>query len=371
MSTYINVNNPKSNPDYRDCPQILKEYLIYMETIQNRSVRTINGYYIDLRTFFRFLKMHRGVVNDDVPFEEIDISDIRLEFVKNVTKSEIYEFLHFATRSLENAAATRARKTSSIKGYFKYLTEKAGYFKENPAADIEVPKSRKSLPKYLSLEESMLLLENVSSDFPERDYCILTLFLNCGMRLSELVGINLTDYKETNIRIIGKGNKERLVYLNKACISALDSYLKARSALQNIKADSKNAMFISAKTGKRLTPRRVQQIVNANLQNAGLNGKGYSAHKLRHTAATLMYRFGNADMLALKEILGHEHVSTTEIYTHISTKQLQNTVDSSPLAKVGFKPNKKSNGSAENNENSEKTSDFSALKNEFKGDLQK
>lgn len=336
MSTYFDVNHPRNNGVYEDCPEILREYLYYIETIQNRSMRTANGYYIDLRMFLRFIKQYRKLVDADINLDNISIMDVDLDFVRSITKAEIYEFLHYITRERSNSPASRARKASSIKGYFRYLTTKAGYFKDNPAQDIEMPSNKKRLPKYLSLEESIELLKNVESDFPQRDYCILTLFLNCGMRLSELVGIDLLDYRDHNIRIVGKGNKERLVYLNKACILALEQYLAARAALKNIKPEDKNAMFLSARTGRRLTPRRVQQIVEQNIKISGLSGKGYSTHKLRHTAATLMYRFGNVDMLALKEILGHVHVSTTEIYTHIATEQLQKAVEASPLAKVDF-----------------------------------
>lgn len=346
MSTYFDVNHPGKNGKYEDCPEILREYLYYMETIQNRSLRTVNAYYIDLRLFLRFLKLRRGIVPSDAEINQIPLLDIDLNFVKSVTKSEIYEFLHYITTERGNSAAPRARKASAIKGYFKYLTTKAVYFKENPAEDVEVTVKQKRLPKYLSLEESMELLKNVQSSYPERDYCILTLFLNCGMRLSELVGINLTDYRDNHIHIIGKGNKERLVYLNKACVTALDHYLKVRASMR-VKPECKNAMFLS-RLGTRMTPRSVQLVVEKSLEASGLAGKGYSAHKLRHTAATLMYRFGNADMLALKEILGHEHVSTTEIYTHIATEQLQRTVDASPLAKVDF--SEKANGKNEKKE---------------------
>ncbi len=336
MSTYINTNNPKNNPDYSDAPILLREYILYLQAIKNRSPKTVNGYYIDLRTFFRFLLIHNKIINNDAIFSEIQIQNIDENIIKSVTKLDIYEFLHFSTNHLENNSASRARKTSSIKGFYKFLTTN-GYIKDNPTANIEVPANKKRLPKYLTLDESITLLENIKSDFPQRDYCIFTLFLNCGMRLSELVSINLNDYKEKNIRIVGKGNKERLVYLNQACIKALDDFIKERSTLLNIKNTSQDALFISKRTGKRLTPRRVQQIVDKGLQTAGLSGKGYSTHKLRHTAATLMYQHGNVDMLALKEILGHEHVSTTEIYTHISTQQLQNAVESNPLAKIKSK----------------------------------
>lgn len=330
MSTYVN----SEKQDYSDCPECIKEYLYYSETIRNLSLRTINGYYIDLRTFFKFIKHYRGLCDDNINLIDIDIKSIDIELVKSITKSEIYEFLHYAIRDRSNSAATRARKLSALKGFFKYLCNKANLLKENPCEDIDTPKIKQRLPKYLSLEESLELLKSVNSDFYERDYCILTLFLNCGMRLSELVGINLNDIKDKQIRIIGKGNKERLVYLNDACINAITILIEERIKLPNL-ADKK-ALFVSKRTGKRLSARRVQQIVEACLAAAGLADKGYSTHKLRHTAATLMYRFGNVDMLALKEILGHEHVTTTEIYTHISEKQLEDAAKSTPLSKVNF-----------------------------------
>ena len=331
MSTYLNMNNPqRRRNDFSDCPDILKEYLYYLENIRALSVRTVNGYSIDLRLFFRFLKQLKGLSQPDCPFEKIDISDIDLTFVKNITKSDIFEFLHYSTNERTNAAASRARKLSSIKGFFKFCTQKGNYFPDDPCKDIDVPHQKKRLPKYLSLEESRGLLNSVQSDFTTRDYCILTLFLNCGMRLSELVGMNLTDCRERQIRIVGKGNKERLVYLNAACIQALKNYRRERDALPNIV--DKQALFLSRKTGKRLSPRRVQQIVERSLAAAGLQEKGYSTHKLRHTAATLMHQYGDVDMLALKEILGHEHVSTTEIYTHLSQKELKDATDANPLA---------------------------------------
>lgn len=337
MSTYINMNNPNTRKnDFSDCPDILKEYLYYLESIRALSARTVNGYSIDLRIFFRFMKLHRGQVPSDISFEKINISDINLLFVKDITKSDVFEFLHFATNDRSNSAAARARKLSSIKGFFKYCTQKANYFPDDPTKDIGIPTQKKNLPKYLTLDESKELLSSTLSDqvsdFTSRDYCILTLFLNCGLRLSELVGINLQDCKDDLIRVTGKGSKERIVYLNTACIAALHKYRCERASLKKI-IDT-DALFISKQTGKRLSPRRVQQIVERDLTAAGLNGRGYSPHKLRHTAATLMHQYGHVDMLALKEILGHEHVSTTEIYTHLSQKELQEAADANPLASV-------------------------------------
>ena len=335
MSTYIDPRHPNQHGDYQDCPEYVVRYLQDSETIRGLSPRTVNGYYIDLRTFFRFLMHSRGMVSDDTPMEEIDIRNIDLAMIQSVTTGEIYEFMYYITRERDNSAATRARKLSSVKGFYKFLTNKMKLLEKNPTDDVGTPAQKKRLPKYLSLNESIELLKNIQSDFYERDYCIITLFLNCGMRLSELVNINITDiHEDGTIRIVGKGDKERLVYLNDACISALRRLCEERAKLPNLQ--DKKALFVSRKTGKRLSARRVQQIVDGCLKTAGLSGKGYSTHKLRHTAATMMYQEGHVDMLALKEILGHAHVSTTEIYTHMGTQQLRQAADASPFAKLDF-----------------------------------
>lgn len=341
MSTYINPSNPKRHGDYSDCPPLVVEFLNYSESIRGLSPRTVNAYYIDLRTFFKFLYMHRGLLPADTPIEDADIQTANIAFIKAINRAEVYEFLYYATRERENTAATRARKLSSLKGFFKYLTSKTGVLQNNPVQDVETPKIKKRLPKYLSLEESIELLNNIQSDFYERDYCVITLFLNCGMRLTELVGINITDIKQDTLRVIGKGDKERTVYLNEACILAIENLLAQRDTLPNVLKTEK-ALFVSKKTGKRLSARRVQQIVNNCLQAAGLSGKGYSVHKLRHTAATLLYQYGHVDMLSLKEILGHADVSTTQIYTHLDAAQLKKAATSSPLAGVtNLQPPKK------------------------------
>lgn len=303
-----------------------------METIKNRSKRTVDGYYIDLRTFFRFILIQRDLASSETSFEEISISKVDLDLIKTIDTMDIYNFLHFISREKSNSSVTRARKISALRSFFGYLTLKTGQLQDDPMKNIDVPSQRKSMPRYLSLEESLQLLASASGANSSRDYCILTLFLNCGMRLSELVGINDSDIQEDSIRLLGKGNKERIVHLNQACRSAIEVYQKERDSVRYKNRDPK-AMFLS-RTGSRLTPRRVEQIVEECLSRAGLSGKGYSTHKLRHTAATLMYQHGGADMLALKEILGHEHVSTTEIYTHISSTQLRETLDASPLSKI-------------------------------------
>jgi len=322
---------------YDGSPQTIKDFLIYMETIRGKSPKTVDEYAIDLRTFFRFIKRQRGICSADIDFIEIPVSDVDAALISSVTLEDIYEYLVYIRGERQNNASTRARKVSSLRSFYKYASEKAGIVKDNPTRNLETPKKKRSLPKYLSLEESIEVLNGVDGVNRERDYCIFTLFLNCGIRLSELVGINLGDVYKDYIRVTGKGNKERNIYLNNACISAIESYKKVRPC-EGLK--DKNALFIS-RFMKRISPKTVQWIVNKFLAQAGLDGKGYSVHKLRHTAATLMYQQGGVDIRVLKEILGHESLSTTEIYTHLSSTQAKAAIDSSPLANLNTSKQKK------------------------------
>ena len=315
MSSYIDVAHPERHAPYLDIPDDVIEYLHYLDFVKLRSPRTVNGYYLDLRGFFRYMMQQRWQrVDDATPPEEISLTGITTDDIKTVTKKDIFDYLDYA-RNADNGPKARARKLSALKGFFHYMCTQVNKLTVNPTENISLGTPQKALPKYLTVNEAVDLLNNIQSDFYERDYCIITLFLNCGMRLAELVTIDLGDFRDDTIRIIGKGNKERLVYLNTACLDALQRYKKARASLPNLV--DKDALFVSKRTGKRLTARRVEQIVARCLQSAGLSGRGFSPHKLRHTAATLMYQ-GGVDMLALKEILGHENVSTTQIYTHIN-----------------------------------------------------
>ncbi|MBE6887025.1 MAG: tyrosine recombinase XerC [Ruminococcaceae bacterium] len=323
-------NSVKIYSDYSNAPSVLKEFLYYSQTIKGLSARTVEGYFIDLQLFFRYMIQRRNNCIDNDTIDAVDISGIDLEFISKISKTDILEFLYFVTNVRNNSAASRARKMSSLRGYYKYLTSKTNQLDNNPTDDIEMPAMKKRLPKYLSLEQSIELLNNTQSAFSERDYCIILLFLSCGMRLSELAGIDIKDINNDVLRIIGKGNKERFVYLNNACISAVNDYLDVRNTI--VSPASEPALFISKRTKKRMSTRRIEQVVEECLQRSGLSQMGFSTHKLRHTAATLLYRSGNADMLALKEILGHEHVSTTEIYTHISDEAIKKAAKSSPLA---------------------------------------
>ena len=323
--------------DYSNAPAVLKEFLYYSQTIKGLSVRTVEGYFIDLQLFFRYMIQRRNNCVNNETIDNIDISLIDLEFVSKISKTDILEFLYFVSSERSNSPSARSRKMSSLRGYFKYMTNKTNQLEFNPTDDIEMPAMKKRLPKYLTLEQSIELLNNTQTKFAERDYCIILLFLSCGMRLSELAGIDIKDINKDTLRIVGKGNKERFVYLNDACVTAINDYIAVRNTI--VSPASEPALFISKRTKKRMSTRRIEQVVEECLQRSGLSQMGFSVHKLRHTAATLLYRSGNADMLALKEILGHEHVSTTEIYTHISDEAIKKAAKSSPLA--SFKKNKK------------------------------
>lgn len=340
----ISNNNIRSKyAPFSDAPSCLREFLNYMLTILGRSPRTVDGYYIECRTFLRFIKLKNSGKNvyklTENEFKNTTIFDIPQNDVLNVKLYDVYDFLNFVREQFGDDSCSRARKTTALRSFYKYLSIKANLIKENPLKSLESPSIKKSLPKYLTLEESKKLLNtatpNKEMPLSSRDYCILTLFLNCGMRLSELVGINLEDIRDRNcLHILGKGNKERTVYLNDACLDAINIYL---SDTKEIVRDN-NALFVG-KSGKRLTPRRVEQLVEIALFNAGLSGNGFTPHKLRHTAATLMYQYGQVDIRVLKELLGHVSLSTTEIYTHVSNKQLENASIVSPLS--NFKANKK------------------------------
>lgn len=324
--------------DRSDAPQVLRDFLIYHETIRGHSKATVDEYYLDLRTFFRFLKLSRGLVPRTAEFEEISISDVDVSFVAAVTLTEVYDFLAYLSRDrIKQAnsqepeyglsAASRARKISAIRSFFKYLTVKAKLLDENPVQDLDSPKIPKTLPRYLTLEESQRLLLAVDGKNKERDYCILCIFLNCGLRISELVGLNVSDYRGESLRVVGKGNKERTVYLNDACRDAIDNYLSVRKLLVPPRV---TAMFLSNRRA-RMSCDSVQVMVKKNLTKAGLDASLYSTHKLRHTAATLMLQNG-VDVRTLQEVLGHENLNTTQIYTHIDNAELRTAAEANPLS---------------------------------------
>ena len=326
---------------YADFPEVIREFITYKLAIQGCSVKTVEEYSLDLKNFFKYyLACKLKMPTDKKTLDEISIAYIDLETVKNVKTEDIYQYLFFVTEARDNASAAKARKLSSIKGFYKYLVAKRRYFEENPAINIESPKQKKALPKYLSLEESINLLDTVKNDKDSksttRDFAIITLFLNCGMRVSELVGISLNDIDRElrSLRVIGKGNKERIIYLNEPCREAVSKYIAERVNIRT--AEGENALFLSSRA-QRISVKTVQWIVYKYLDMSGLESKHYSVHKLRHTAATLMYQSGNVDVRVLKDILGHEQLNTTQIYTHVSNESMEAAMSQNPLANINTK----------------------------------
>ncbi|OOM77410.1 tyrosine recombinase XerD [Clostridium puniceum] len=316
-------------------PESLNDFLNYLQTIKSASQNTIDGYRFDLVLFFRFILIYRGKVKaDSVEFENIDISNIDSEFLKSIKLRDLYAFISFAEKYRDNSSYARARKIATLKSFFKYLFVKAKNIDENPALELESPKINKRHPIYLTLNQSIHLLESLdkSNKHYARDYCILTLFLNCGMRLSELCSIQIDKIKEDTLTIIGKGNKERTVYLNEACLKSIKNYLKIRDESKAI-LRNKNFLFLSSRSAP-INKRTVEIMIKKHTTNAGLTDDKYTPHKLRHTAATLMYKYGNVDIRSLQDILGHENVSTTQIYTHVDDDSLRDAVKSNPLSKL-------------------------------------
>ncbi len=313
---------------------ILEEYLGYMEAILGRSHLTVKEYRYDMQLFFRFLRQSRGEVSRDTELTEIGLDTINQNYLRTIKLTDFYAFLSWLTRERNASAANRARKVSSLRSFFNFVTAKRNYLQQDPTNELESPKIPKRQPKYLTLQDSKNLLQVVDPEddtFASRNYCIITLFLNCGMRLAELCSINLDDIREDTLRVIGKGGKERTIYLNRACQLAIENYLPDRPKHPK----DKKALFIS-RQGNRLARNSVQRMIHNYLRKAGIDPKKYSTHKLRHTAATLMYQYGQVDIRMLQRILGHESVATTEIYTHVDESSLHKAVESNPLA--GEKP---------------------------------
>ena len=330
--------------DYRlDSPQLLLDFLSYHETIKAHSQRTVDEYYLDMRNFFRYLKQSRDPALADKRLDEIDIRDVDLPFIASITLTDIYGYLTYLSRDrlqhqnseISNkglSPASRARKLATIRSFFNYLCNKRHLLEENPCKDIDSPKQMKSLPRYLTLEDSLSLLDAVDGKHKERDFCIITLFLNCGLRISELISLNLSDIQDDAMRVLGKGNKVRVVYLNDACKDALARYLAVRHP---ISGKDRDALFLSERD-QRISRAMVHSLVKKHLAMAGLDSTQYSSHKLRHTAATLMLQNG-VDVKAVQEVLGHEHLNTTEIYTHIDNESLRVAAKANPLSHVKMK----------------------------------
>lgn len=329
------------NDRFADSPPCLKDYINYLSTIKNRSQLTIINYYSDIKLFMRFLKVKNNLVSASTDYSEIEIADLDENYIRNVTLNDALEFLSFTINERSNQAKARTRKAVALRQFYKYLTNNKGWYKASPMLNLELPSPKNALPKHLTLSESEQLLRYGFAEMNDwqdyRDFAMTVLFINCGMRLSELVGININDIIENvdfqsgikdtyySVKVLGKGNKERIVYLNEQCVIALKNYTQLRPQIKG-----ENALFIS-KQYKRISNRRVEQIIEARLKACGLSGKGISVHKLRHTAATLMYQNG-VDVRVLKEVLGHENLNTTQIYTHVVNQQLRDAMNNNPIS---------------------------------------
>ena len=327
---------------YSDCPAVVREFLSYHENIKAQSARRIAEYHLDMRRFLRFMKLMREGQSLNVPFEQVDIRDIDLDFIAGLTTSDVYEFLSWLANDRTTAPATpvtdrgfsassRARKLSALKSFYKYLTVRTKQLEENPVADLDYPKLRRSLPRFLTLEQSAALLNAVSGPNEKRDYAILMIFLNCGIRRSELGGLNIADVYEDRLRVVGKGNKERFVYFGTPCRKAIDEYLLER----NKKVLRDNRALFGSRNGERISVTAGHRLVKKALTQAGLDAEQFSAHKLRHTAATLMLS-GGVDVKTVQEVLGHENLNTTQIYTHIENTELKIAAEANPLSKLDF-----------------------------------
>ena len=330
--------------DYRaDSPRILLEFLSYHETVKAHSQKTVDEYYLDLRNFFRYMKQLREPELSGCEPEQIDIRDIGIEFIRSITLTDVYSYLAYLSRERPQrpnseksskglSAASRARKVATLRSFFNYLCNKVHLLQENPIQDIDSPKIRKTLPRYLTLDECVQLLEGVDGPNRERDLCILTLFLNCGLRISELIGLNRSDIQDDALRVLGKGDKVRIVYLNQACKDALAAYMQVRPV---VGGKDQDALFVS-RNRQRISRATVHSLVKKHLADAGLDSQRYSSHKLRHTAATLMLQNG-VDVKAVQEVLGHEHLNTTEIYMHIDNESLRIAAKANPLSHIKIK----------------------------------
>lgn len=321
----------KNINDY-EMPPVLFNFLTYMQTIKGKSGNTVQVYFYDLRLFLRFLKLHFDLIDKEIEFNTISILDIDIDILRKVKLNDLYAFMSYVSNERSNSYNARARKVASLKSFFNYLTNKERLLDVSPATELESPKILKKLPKYLNVEESKQLLTSVEGKHAERDYAILTLFLNCGLRLSELVSINLSNIKNNTLIVTGKGDKERAIPLNTACVEAVEKYIKVRP-VDGVK--DKDALFISERK-RRMSKETVHYAVKKYIKESGLDPKRYSTHKLRHTAATLMYRYGSVDIRSLQQLLGHESIATTEIYTHVGREQLEDAVEKNPLS--NFRP---------------------------------
>ena len=307
-------------------PKLLRDFLIYLTTITGKSDRTRQEYEYDLTLFFRFLI----AAQDEIEMDAVDLSVITIEWIKEITLEDIYMFMEYCEKVRENKATSRSRKVASIRAFFKYLKNKRNLLTYDPAEQLEKPKIGKRSPIYLTIDEAKNLVQATKQQqYSVRDYAIVVLFLNLGIRVSELCALNLSSIKERYLYIVGKGNKERVLYINDACLEAIQHYLSSRKPY---KGEGEEPLFTSQK-GTRFTRQSIARIIKVINSNSISEKSLLTPHKLRHTSATMMYQSG-ADIRSLQHILGHTNISTTQIYTHIEDKQVQDVLTNNPFNNI-------------------------------------
>lgn len=318
-------------------PKFLADYLNYLTVVKGKSINTVNQYCYDLKNFLNYFNCKFN--NFDINTTKFN-EDFDKNLLKKITLSDLYDYTAYLYNNHSTNDNYIARKVSCIKSFFGYITLKDDFLENNPAEFLERPKIKQRLPKYLSLEESISFLKSIDGPYQKRDFAMFVIFLTCGLRVSELTGINIRDinFSQSSLRVVGKGNKERHVFLNDMCINAIKEYLEVRPN-DKIMGEARNALFISSKM-TRITPRSVERICKKYFDAAGVDSSIYTPHKLRHTAATIMYREGNVDIRTLQEILGHSNLSTTQLYTHIKDEDMKNAAQNNPLSKVDLNTKK-------------------------------
>jgi hypothetical protein len=319
---------------FDDCPVILDDYLNYLLTIKGRSNLTVKEYYYDLKRFLKFIIMRKKLfgynLNSDI--NEVSILSINKRDILDIDITDLHAYISYCDSYYNDSTKTKARKISAIKSWFKYLHNTVELIDKNPSEKLELPKLQKRNPVYLTLSESEKVINAIKLEENEfnraRDLCIVLIFLTCGLRISELTGINIESIKDDKLNVIGKGNKERTVFLNENCLYAIKCYLKLRP----ITPDT-TALFISSHK-KRISNRSIQIRLKKYIQLAGLDPNIYTPHKLRHTAATLMYKYGDVDIRTIQSILGHTSVATTQIYTHLDDDDIKKGISKNPISKL-------------------------------------
>lgn len=316
----------------KDVPIYMIDFMNYLKTIKGLSSSTVNEYYYDCRLFLKYIKIRKNPYKYDLEnIDDIDIKYFSLDDLEKINLIDIHSYISYRDNNRDNNSTTRARKISSLRTFYKYMVNVTGQIKNNPTSNLETPKIKKRNPVYLTLDESTKLLETIAEEknifTRKRDFSIVLTFLTTGIRLSELSSMNINTIKDLQFSVIGKGNKERIVYMTEACKMALDDYINVRPQITG-----EEALYLSNRNN-RMSNRAIQHMLDKYLLKCGFDVKIYSPHKLRHTAATLMYKEG-VDIRTLQKILGHTSVATTQIYTHVEDNDMRKAINFSPLSKI-------------------------------------